>query len=491
MIPHRQLSLAEVFEDCQNKFHNDKYQFLALLDESINLDEVVSVSFVTHFHASTGRPRKHQLYPMLKAFLIQRIFSIPTDTLLIVFLKYSQELRDFCGFDVVPDASKFTRFKQDFLMDLQSMFDHLVDLTEPICQRIDSNLASMTIFDTSGIEAWVTENNPKYANRIIKQLKAFAKSHDFDKNYDPYKAAYGSMPSHAAANQAIQQMYINGHFCYAYKFGIITNGLGIVRDITFYNKDFLNTHPDIVVEKKSDSPDEDKSLADSKALLPVLIGFFQKHPLINPKTFLGDAAFDTIEIYKSLFGKIGFGKAFIPLRVKLSMEENGYTFNENGIPCCPNDPSLPMKREGGISKLKDGTNRYKFVCPKMKWEYNPVDKSKKRVCHCDNPCTSSSCGRMIYIYPEKNLRAYPGVERSSTEWNETYKIRVNIEKSINHFKDSFCVAGRKTQNEKTLHADLLLAGISQLVTVMVADKIHQHQYLRSLKPLIVQVLPTS
>ena len=66
-------------------------------------------------------------------------------------------------------------------MDLQSMFDHLVDITEPICQRIDSNLASMSIFDTSGIEAWVTENNPKYANRIIKQLKAFAKAHNFDK----------------------------------------------------------------------------------------------------------------------------------------------------------------------------------------------------------------------------------------------------------------------------------------------------------------------
>ena len=162
---------------------------------------------------------------MLKALLIQRIFSIPTDTLLIVFLKYSQELRDFCGFDVVPDGSKFTRFKQDFLSDLQSMFDHLVDLTEPICQNLDSALASMTIFDISGIEAWVTENNPKYANRIIKQLKAFKKSHNLDDSYDPYKAAYGSMPTHAASNQAIQQMYINGHFCYAYKFGIITNGL--------------------------------------------------------------------------------------------------------------------------------------------------------------------------------------------------------------------------------------------------------------------------
>ena len=44
-------------------------------------------------------------------------------------------------------------------------------------------------------------------------------------------------------------MYINGHFCYAYKFGIISNGLSIVRDITFYNRDFLKEHLDIVVEK--------------------------------------------------------------------------------------------------------------------------------------------------------------------------------------------------------------------------------------------------
>ena len=205
------------------------------------------------------------------------------------------------------------------------------------------NKASMTIFDTSGIEAWVTENNSKYANRIIKQLKAFKKSHNLDDSYDPYKAAYGSMPTHAASNQAIQQMYINGHFCYAYKFGIITNGLGIVRNITFYNKDFLQAHPDIVVEKKSDSPDEDKSLADSKALLPVLIDFFQKHPLIEPKTFLGDAAFDAIKIYKTLFEEIGFQKAFIPLKTKLTIEGIDYTVNENGIPCCPHDPSKVKK----------------------------------------------------------------------------------------------------------------------------------------------------
>lgn len=309
MITHKQLSLADVFHDCQNKFDNDKYQFLQLLDESLNLDDIIPVSFITHFYAPTGRPRKYQLYPMIKALLIQRIFSIPTVTLLIIFLKFSQEVRDFCGFGHVPDTSKFTRFKQDFLPDLQAMFDHMVDLTEPICQKIDSSLASMTIFDTSGIEAWVTENNPKYANRIIRQLKNYARAHHLNDSFDPYKAAYGSMPSHAAANPAVQQMYINGHFCYAYKFGIITNGLGIVRDISFYNKDFLAARPDIIVEKKSDSPDEDKSLADSKALIPVLTDFFQKHPLINPKTFLGDAAFDAIEIYKSLLHGLGFQKA--------------------------------------------------------------------------------------------------------------------------------------------------------------------------------------
>ena len=158
------------------------------------------------------------------------------------------------------------------------MFERLVDLTKLIYQKIDLEKASMILFDTSGIEAWVKENNPKYTNSIIRQLKAFKKSHNLDDSFDPYKAAYGSMPPHAAANPAIQQMYINGHFCYSFKFGIVTNGLGIVRDITFYNQDFLKAHPDIVVEKKSDSPDEDKSLADSKALIPVLKYFLKSIP---------------------------------------------------------------------------------------------------------------------------------------------------------------------------------------------------------------------
>ena len=38
MIPHNQLSMAETFSDCQEKFENDKYQFLSLLENTINLN---------------------------------------------------------------------------------------------------------------------------------------------------------------------------------------------------------------------------------------------------------------------------------------------------------------------------------------------------------------------------------------------------------------------------------------------------------------------
>ena len=443
MIPHKQLSLAEFFSNCQEKFENDKPQFLSLLENTITINKFIPLSFRHNFYTSTGRPRKYTLNAMIWALILQRIFSIPTDSFLIIFLKYSKELREFCGFNKVPDASKITRFKQDFVSDLQSKFDNLVDITEPICQQIDEFKASMTIFDTSGIEAYVTKNNPKFVNRIISQLKSYKKAMNLDNSYDPYKAAYGSMPSHASSNQEIKQLYINGHFCYVYKFGIVTNGLGIARDISFYNKDFLNAHPDI---------------------------------------FVGDAAFDSSLIYKSLLQDIKFSKAYIPLNSRSTLKYEECTINEDGIPCCPHDHSLLMKPEGSC-KRKNGLVRYKFSCPKVKF-VKQENKKYKRQCYCENPCTTSSSGRIFYVYPEKDLRAYPGTIRGTSEWEETYKIRSVVEQSINHFKESFCIAGRKTKNEKTLHADLLLAGITQLITVVLADKIHKHQYNRSLKPLI-------
>jgi len=481
MIPQKQLSLADIYKDCENIFETDKPRFLSILEEYICLDDLIPASFYCTFYSRTGRPRKYSLQSMLWSLIIQKIFSIPTDTLLIAFLKYSKTLRKFCGFQKVPDASKFTRFKQEFIEELKNMFNSLVDITEPICQQIDASKASMTIFDTSGIEAYVTENNPKYADGIIKRLKSSKKAYGFDDSYDPYKAAYKSMPSHASSNSDIKQQFINGHFCYAYKFGLITNGLGIIRDISFLNKDYISNHPEITIEKKSDSPNEDKTLHDSKALIPILKDFFATHPNIKPHIFIGDAAFDSHAIYSQLINDFSFKKALIPLNRRSPSQNQDYYINEDGIPCCPHDKDLPMVNEGTYKS--NGPARTKFVCPKMKW--TKCDDGKYRRRHsCDNPCTSSLSGRMIYVYPEKDLRTYPGLLRDSDEWYQTYKFRIVIEKAINHFKDSFCVANRRTQNSKTLHADLLLAGLTQLITLILADKLHQYQFIRSIKPLI-------
>ena len=104
----------------RNSKHRINTAFNSLWQKFLNIAKINSTTTNISFFLFLMKPST-----LMKLFLfllfLQRIFSIPTDTLLIVFLKYSQELRNFCGFDVVPDGSKFTHFKQDFLADLQSM----------------------------------------------------------------------------------------------------------------------------------------------------------------------------------------------------------------------------------------------------------------------------------------------------------------------------------------------------------------------------------
>lgn len=58
MIPQKQLSLADIFEECKNIYESDKPQFLTLLENHIDLDEIIPVSFYNRYYASTGRNRQ-------------------------------------------------------------------------------------------------------------------------------------------------------------------------------------------------------------------------------------------------------------------------------------------------------------------------------------------------------------------------------------------------------------------------------------------------
>ena len=99
MITHNQLSLADIFSDCQNIFDIDKPEFLSLFDQTINFDEIVLRRLLFYISMPILEDSKPSCYSL---------FSL---SLLIIFLKFSRELRDFCGFSSVPDTSGFTRFK--------------------------------------------------------------------------------------------------------------------------------------------------------------------------------------------------------------------------------------------------------------------------------------------------------------------------------------------------------------------------------------------
>lgn len=470
----QQLTLSKVFTECQDLFIDDTPAFFTLLSEHLDIDEFIPHEFNAAFYQSLGRNRIYPLSGFISALILQKIFTIPTDSLLLLFLNLCKELRNFCGFEHVPDAPLLTRFKQDFLPYLELMFQQLVNFTEPICHAIDASLADMLTFDTSGIELYVKENNPKTLNALIKRLKSYYKSNP---NVDPYKMAYGLMPSHAASSTDAKQQYINGHFCYADKFGLLTNGLGIVRHITFFDDDFKESHPEMPVEKRSDSPDQDKSIGDSSALVPVLTDFFTVHPSFKPQTFLGDSAFDSIDIYTTLKDDFNFSKALIPYnpRNESSLKKVGY--NLYGYPTCPSDDNLAMKHHG-LTKEKGRADRVKWGCPKIHYSKG------QWFCDCHNPCSTAQRGRTTYTYENLNFRLFPGLQRDSTEWIKLYKIRAIIERSINHFKTNMCIAGRKSRNHLTTKADVFLAGIASQLTVIVADRISCPQFIRSLKPLI-------
>ena len=470
----QQQSLQDVFTDCQYKFEEQSPEFFQLLEQHINIGDFIPFTFYNAFYQKLGRNRDYPLTGFLSSLILQKIFSIPTVSMLILLLTICKELRDFCGFTKVPDAPLYTRFKQTFYPWIQQMFYNMVDYTEPICQAIDASLAQMLTFDTTGIELFVKENNPKTLNSLIRNLKTYYKDNP---NVDPYKMAYGLMPSCAVSSPDAKQMYINGHFCYADKFAMLTNGLGIVRHIAFLDDEFKLSHPELVVDKKSDSPDEDKTIGDSSALKPVLSDYFTLHPQFKPDTFLGDSACDTIDTFTALKDDFGFSKVLIPYnpRNESTLEKVGY--NIYGYPTCPNDSSIDMKYHG-LTREKGRADRHKWGCPKVH-----VVKGQW-VCDCKEPCSTAKKGRTTYTYENMDFRMFPGIQRDSEQWCETYKIRTSVERTINHFKTNMCVAGRKSRDHDTTKADVFLAGIASQFTAIVAFRLAKPQFLRSLKPLI-------
>ena len=469
-----QMSLLDTYNDVSLAREESKSEFLSLLDEHINFGELIPTEFYWAYYRHFGRPREYSLEGLLKFCVLQKIIGVDKDSVFITILKMSRELREFCGFDDVadvPDGSKITRFKQDFVFYIQKVFENLVEVTEPICREIDEKKADYLIYDPTGIEAHVAENNPKFLNSKLIQAKKFSKTNP---ELKPHSLAYALMPEASETNPLVKQQYINGHFCYAFKAGILTNGIGIVRGISFFDEDFKRKHPE-VVSKKTNNPELDKEIGDSTSLKPVLTDFFAVHPTFTFGTFIADSAFDSYDNFNMLHNDFHFDRVAVPLNPRNSSSAHS-DFDNNGTPLCPVDKTPFVFT--GFSGGKKRSNRFKWVC------HNSERKGNSRINVCQSPCTGSSYGRCVYTYPDKNFRLYPGIPRGTEHWDNLYRHRVLIERTIHLLKNPLGASVLKSFSARTAKADLLLAGITQLVGVFLAHAINKPHLYKSIRKLV-------
>lgn len=166
-----------------------------LLDEHLDCDEIIPFAFFMGFYKQYGRPREHDLESFMQAPFLQRVFHYVEDIQRLNTLRFSREMRGFCGFAKVSVTSKLTRFKQDFCDHIRAVFKRLEELAEPICREMDAVLTNILIKDTTGIESYVGENSLKFP------AKKAAESHEYSGT--------------AASNPAVKHQYINEHTCYA------------------------------------------------------------------------------------------------------------------------------------------------------------------------------------------------------------------------------------------------------------------------------------
>ncbi|MBQ5559352.1 MAG: ISNCY family transposase [Lachnospiraceae bacterium] len=466
-----QISLMDTYTGVLEAMETNKSELVRLLEEYIDFEAIIPPDFYIAYKNHMGRKHINPLESYLRALNLKQILGMKEDKQLLTLLRFSEELQDYCGFVKLPDAPQLCRFKQDYCVYLQRMFEKLVEITEPICREINSKKADYLIFDTTGIEPNVKENNPKFLNTKLNSAKKMAKSNP---DYDPYKGVYALLPDEAESAPMAKHEYINGHFCYAFKAGIVTNGLGVVRSISLFDEEFRNAHPD-VVSPKSDDPEKDKEIGDSVALKPVLTDFFNTHKSFSYSTFLGDSSFDSYDTYSMLKNDFKFSRACIPLNPRNSKSAHS-DFNEFGNPICPlsKEQFTCLGESGGKNRSK----RMKWVCPKS------IQKGVTRVCICETPCTDSSYGRCVYTYPDKDFRMYPGIARNTQHWDNLYKHRVLVERTINIFKDSFGLNSLKTQNIKTVKFDLFMAGCTQLIGVILANAINRSRLFKSIRKIV-------
>ncbi len=63
MFPHKQLTLTDIFEDCKEFYESDKPQFLTLLENHIDLDEIVPIFSQSLLSSQIDTINQYSIFP--------------------------------------------------------------------------------------------------------------------------------------------------------------------------------------------------------------------------------------------------------------------------------------------------------------------------------------------------------------------------------------------------------------------------------------------
>jgi len=116
-----------------------------------------------------------------------------------LFSLYCHELRSFCNLNGnlngnVPSISTFSRFRKIFNNEIQKLFQNISIHAHNISLQQSPELASILIFDTTGIVPQVRENNPKFIHLLLKNTSKANPELSSDKIYS---LVYSSLPKTA------------------------------------------------------------------------------------------------------------------------------------------------------------------------------------------------------------------------------------------------------------------------------------------------------
>lgn len=122
------------------------------------------------------------------------------------------------------------------------------------------------MFNAFGIAFYVTVSPPKTINSLIRRYKTYYKDNP---QIDPYKMAYCIIPSQAASSPYAKISTLTAISAMQRSFPSLPMNLVLSGTLLFGDDNYKQVPPEMLVKKKSNSPDEDKSIDDSAFLKPV------------------------------------------------------------------------------------------------------------------------------------------------------------------------------------------------------------------------------